>query len=395
MNKKRNVYLMYAIIFLQGFVFYGSVATVYRQGRGISLYDIFLIESISWILMILLEVPWGWFADRFGYKNTLIISNIMYFISKVIFWQAHSFVMFLLERVFISIALSGLSGCDSALLYSSVEEDESEKVFGEYSAFGTAGFFIASVASSFIVKISVDLTALLTIFPYALAAILSFFLVEVHGEKEEKTGIKQSFKEMFMNKKIILFIVSLSLVTEVNQTVTVFLNQAQYSRSGIDIKYFGILLAFIQLMGLGAARSYKITEKFGKKKVVLVLYSIMALSCVSLIFTANAAISIFCIMMVSVAIALMNPIALDIENKTISGNDRATMLSLYAIVGDVVSAVINPVLGKAADKSLQFSFGLCAVLCVVSIGLFITYSFISKKRDKELISGMSQVKSIK
>ena len=121
MNKKRNVYLMYAIVFLQGLVFYGSVATVYRQGRGISLYDIFLIESVSWILMILLEVPWGCFADGFGYKNTIVISNIMYFISKIIFWQAHSLVMFLLERVFISIALSGISGCDSAILYSSID----------------------------------------------------------------------------------------------------------------------------------------------------------------------------------------------------------------------------------------------------------------------------------
>lgn len=375
MNKKRNVYLMYAIVFLQGFVFYGAVATVYRQGRGISLYDIFLIESVSWILMISLEVPWGWFADRFGYKNTIVISNIMFFISKIIFWQAHSFIMFLLERVFVSIALSGLSGCDSALLYSSIDEDESEKVFGEYSAFSTAGFFIASVASSFIVKISVDLTAFFTIFPYAAAAVLSFFLIETHGEKEEKTGIWESFKEIFRNKKIILFIVSLSLVTEVNQTVTVFLNQSQYSRSGIDIKYFGILLALIQIMGLGAAKSYKITEKFGRKKIVTALYSIMALSCVSLIFTANAFISILCIMMVSVAIALMNPIAMEIENKSIEGNDRATMLSLYAIVSDVVSALINPVLGKAADKSLEFSFGLCAGLCIIAIGLFITYSY--------------------
>ena len=255
MNKKRNVYLMYAIVFLQGLVFYGSVATVYRQGRGISLYDIFLIESVSWVLMILLEVPWGYFADRFGYKNTIIISNIMYFISKIIFWQAHSLVMFLLERVFISIALSGISGCDSAILYSSIDEDKSEKVFGEYSAFSTAGFLVASVSSSFIVKISVDLT--------------------------------------------------------------VFLNQAQYSRSGIDIKYFGILLALIQIMGLGAAKSYKITERFGRRKIIIALYSIMALSCISLIFTVNAVISILCIMMVSVSIALMNPLAMDIENKSI------------------------------------------------------------------------------
>ncbi len=60
---------MYAIIFLQGFVFYGPVATLFRQARGLSMSEIFIIESISWALIILLEVPWGWISDKFGYKK--------------------------------------------------------------------------------------------------------------------------------------------------------------------------------------------------------------------------------------------------------------------------------------------------------------------------------------
>lgn len=62
---------MYVIIFLQGLVFYAPVATLYRQDRGLSISEIFLIESVSWILMIILEVPWGWFSDRFGYKKNI------------------------------------------------------------------------------------------------------------------------------------------------------------------------------------------------------------------------------------------------------------------------------------------------------------------------------------
>ena len=142
-------------------------------------------------------------------------------------------------------------------------------------------------------------------------------------------------------------------------------------------------------MGLGAAKSYKITERFGRRKIIIALYSIMALSCISLIFTVNAVISILCIMMVSVSIALMNPLAMDIENKSIIGNDRATMLSLYAIVSDVVSAFINPVLGKAADKSLQFSFALCAGLCVIAIGLFLTYSY-KKSINKIVVDNLNK-----
>lgn len=41
-----NIYLMYVIVFLQGFVFYGPVATLYRQARGLNLNQVFVIESV-------------------------------------------------------------------------------------------------------------------------------------------------------------------------------------------------------------------------------------------------------------------------------------------------------------------------------------------------------------
>lgn len=94
---------MNLIVFLQGFVFYAPIATVFRENRGISLSQIFLIESISMILIVVLEIPWGIFADKFGYKKTLIISNFIFFISKIIFFKANSFLMFLLERVLLAI----------------------------------------------------------------------------------------------------------------------------------------------------------------------------------------------------------------------------------------------------------------------------------------------------
>ena len=73
MNIKKNIYLMYAIALLQGMVFYGSIATLYRQASGITIFQITLIESISYILCILFELPWGIVADKIGYKKTMIL----------------------------------------------------------------------------------------------------------------------------------------------------------------------------------------------------------------------------------------------------------------------------------------------------------------------------------
>lgn len=51
-NKKSNIRLLYAIALLQGLIFYGPIATLYRQIQGLSVFDITLIESISLITMI-------------------------------------------------------------------------------------------------------------------------------------------------------------------------------------------------------------------------------------------------------------------------------------------------------------------------------------------------------
>ncbi|MDE5933296.1 MAG: MFS transporter, partial [Lachnospiraceae bacterium] len=68
MMSKKNCYLMYAIACLQGMVFYGPIATLYRQAQGVSVFEITLIESISLAICLLLELPWGIVADRIGYK---------------------------------------------------------------------------------------------------------------------------------------------------------------------------------------------------------------------------------------------------------------------------------------------------------------------------------------
>jgi MFS family permease len=379
------MYVMFAIVFLQGFVFYGPIATVYRQARGLSMYHIFVIESIALILMLLLEIPWGWFADRFGYKRTIVISNLIFFLSKIIFFKAYSFEMFLLERVFLSIAISGLSGCDVALLYSSIDEEQSEKVFGRYSAFSTAGFLLASFITTFIItspitKVSMDRTSFFTIIPYGMAVIISLFIKDIKINKEENVNVRRSLKTALKNKQIILLVLSFALVREVFQAITVFLNQVQYFRSGIDIKYFGILIVVIQVVRLASAKSYKISNKFGKVRSIQVLFILITISCGILIFTTNPIFSVLCIVFISISMSLVEPMYVDIQNKSIYTGDRATILSIYAMIGDVLAAVINPAIGRAADISVINAFIVCVIISILACILLYIYGRTQKMK---------------
>ncbi len=372
-NNRLNVYLMYLIIFFQGFVFYGPVATLYRQGRGISMYQIFLIESVFWILMIVFEIPWGWFADRFGYKKTLIISNLLFLISKIVFYKALSFEMFLFERILLAMAISGLTGCDTALIYGSIEENESQKVFGRYDALAAAGYIIASLMSTIIVKYSIYLTAFYTIFPYVIALILTLFIKDIPVNNKEKSKLRNSFTNAFSKMEIIILVISISLFREVFQAINVFLNQLQYIRSGIDIKYFGILMVIIQIACLSSTKSHKLSKKIGNNRSIEILMLLIIICCFLLIFTQSPFLSVLLIILVAGSISLINPIVLEIQNKSIITGDRATILSMYAMAGDIVAAAINPVIGKAADISLQTSFITCVIISVIGYIFFLIY----------------------
>lgn len=372
MNNKRNIYLMYIIVFLQGFVFYGPIATVFRENRGVSIYQIFLIESISMILIMLFEVPWGIFADKFGYKKTLVISNFIFFISKIVFFKANSFWIFLFERILLSISISGLSGCDTALIYLSLDKNQnSERVFGRYVWFSNVGFLLGSMISTYIINISIDLTAYYTIIPYGVAFGVSLFLKNINDEVTKKENVKNKFKyslkHVAANKYIIIFLVGISLVKEVVQSITVFLNQQQYIKSGIDIRYFGILLVAIQFMKLISVKSYKLSNMIGQIKSINMLTIAVFISSSILIIISNAILSFLCVSVISIGMAIMEPMIIDIKNKSISSGNRATILSIYSMIESITSSIINPIIGFVSNSALENGLITCSLISLAAI----------------------------
>jgi len=274
------------------------------------------------------------------------------------------------------MAFAGISGCDIALLYSSCDQKSSEKVFGRYSSFSTFGFLLASVMSTFIIQISLDAAAFYTILPHGAAFILTFFIKDSPIEKTEHK-ILSNFIKVFKNKNILFLILGFSIASEVVQSITVFLNQTQYVRSGINIRYFGVILAFAQVLNMSSAKSYVISKKFGINKSIGTLILLIAACPLILIFTKNPALSITFVLLTSLSMSLIRPMVIDMENKSINSSDRATILSMYAIIGDVTSALINPLIGKGADFSIETAFTICFVLSLLSYILFLFY----KKRE--------------
>lgn len=366
---------MYAISLLQGMVFYGSIATLYRQANGLSIFQITLIEGISLLLTLIFEFPWGVIADKIGYRNTLLVCNILYFISKIIFWQADSFSDFMLERILLAIICSGLSGVDSSILYLSCEKGKSQLVFSIHNNLGMLGLLLAAGIYSLLPNSSYSLSGFLTVITYGIAMLLSFGLQEVkESEKEALSHIRESFiilKETLCNPRMLFLVFSVAIITETHHTITVFLNQLQYVSVGISPKSISIIYMFVTLSSLLGIFSTFGTKLFGKKTFGKLLLLLCFAACAVLSFTKNAFLSISCILLLNICFSLFQPLQEKQRNDAITTTNRATVLSIHSVIIDSFGIFITMALGKIADINISDAFKIGALMC---LGAFILYS---------------------
>ncbi len=371
--RRKNVYLMYAIALLQGMVFYGAIATLYRQARGVSVFQITLIEGISLLLCIAFEVPWGILADRIGYKAALVLCNGLYCISKLVFWHASGFWWFLLERVLLSIAIAGLSGVDTSLLYLSCRPGDSQRVFGIYDSMGLIGLVIASVGYSVWIREQYTLAAALTAATYGIAALLTLFLSEVREKAPRSFQLAeytQLLRRLLRDSNRLLFLAAVACLTQTHQTITVFLNQLQYTRCGLPSAWFGYLYIAVALCGTCSVFSTVWSKKWGDRRGGTLLLGAAVIACGVLAITRSAALSVAGLILLRAANSLFQPFQLEWQNRMVQSANRATELSLCAMLVDGASAGISVLLGAVADFRLWAAFLCGGVLCLVGLGLF-------------------------
>ena len=373
---KRNLYFMYAISFFQGMVFYSSIATLYRQAAGLSIFQITLIESISLVLSFAFEIPWGVLADRIGYRRTMIICSTLFFISKIVFWKSQNFADFLLERVLIAIVISGLSGVDTSILYLSCHEDDTQRAFGIYESLGTAGLLFAAAIYMVFIEENYRAAGFLTVVSYGIAVILSFGLKEVKAAgKGERMSFGHSLiilKETLFNRSLLLLIVGVAFLREVNQTITVFFNQLQYIKAGMSVRLISGVYILMTLSGLVSVFSAPLTKKLKPRFFGAMLFVVCSFSCLALTFTENSFVSIFGVLLIRVCFSLMSPLGTELQNKAITTTDRATALSMCTLIMDLLAVFTNLVFGKLAEFNLSSAMCFGGFLCILGVSLYLS-----------------------
>ena len=71
-----NLWKLFTIQAGRWFLLLMPVLVLFYQENGLTLRDIFLIQAFFSICIILFEVPSGFFSDRLGRRQTLMIASL-------------------------------------------------------------------------------------------------------------------------------------------------------------------------------------------------------------------------------------------------------------------------------------------------------------------------------
>lgn len=375
-----NIYRLYLIKIAKWFSLVMPIVVLFYNENGLHQYDIFLLQGIYSVAIVVLEIPSGYFADVLGRKKTLTFGAILGFIGFTIYSISHGFWGFLVAEIILGLGQSLISGADSAMLYDSLLAQKREKQYlkleGRMTSIGNFAEATAGILGGLLATISLRTPYFFQSGVAFLAIPAALTLVE---PLREKTLNMASFKDildifkysLIKNPKLRYNIIFSAIIGSSTLSMAWFA-QPYFKEIDLPIAMYGVLWTLLNLsVGLTSLFAYKVDKLLGKSKVVLLITLLLSASYFLVgHYQAYWAISILFVFYLVRGFA--TPILKDYINRMTESNVRATVLSVRNFIIRIVFAGLGPFLGWYTD-----TYSLAEALSFAGIFFFITGTAIS------------------
>ena len=422
---EKNILLYEWSNYINSSVLIWTILTLYYLWRGLSYFDIALVQSVGAIATAVLEIPTGWISDRCGHHIVLKIASFSRLVAIVTLTFANSFLLMVASELFFSLASASQSGAGSAFLFEATNANSGmDRKNGAYAL-----ILSKMTGTQSIIRITVRLIApvlfsinpltpfVISIFVYFLGLLVTLefkendvspnrrnnCLPEEDGfirTRTSKLNLKENVQTFFQELiKIVKTNIFISLCTVSAISLILVSNYRQFiapnlTSMGFDIKFLGIVTAAASLGEFfGSRLTAKIvkTLKNSYKKSVgdIITFSGNVEFLVILAILSVIAILMLCAGLIpSIYVCIFTYVAINLFSTTLSilinnqmnliaeENNRATLLSVSNQIEEIASVVSDPLIGIALDFS---GFGTtyvglgCITLVVIALIFTIHY----------------------
>ena len=362
-----------------GFDFYVPVSAFFLESRGLSLTDIFMLESVLVASILVAEIPAGVIGDRFDRRRLVGAGFVFNAIAEILFAAGTNFSIYALSFVMSGLSIAMLTGVQDAYIYDSLGDDADAKAVGAWghlSALMLTAGVTGSVVGSALGSVDISLPALLSAAMAVVAAVCVAFLPQQNPKTHDKhpetswISLKIGVKLLFTSPLLLYVAVGSSASFALFNAVYT-LNQPLFAAQDVPIATWGVIAGAGQLLAAGYNYAAgRIEKRVGRKTALLLAMGYGAAGfCLMVVPHVLAVVSGF--LLVVVGIHARGPITSAVTNKLIPAHRRATVLNVASSVGSLVGIVVNPLVGLGAEASTRLT-----VLAIGGVLLALTLTWI-------------------
>ncbi|MBR9679226.1 MAG: MFS transporter [Nanoarchaeota archaeon] len=363
--------------------------------RYVSMGQIILLNALQFMVVALLEIPSGAFADVIGRRESLMIGAIVGGFSTLSFLVGDSFVFFLIAYFFAGLSTVLISGSYEPLLYTSLEKKKevgkATKIFGRTEEFALKISDLTFLVGSGLAALNLRFVFLAELLKWPL-----IFLVSRRMPKNRKK-FKKNFKPYYLRirstaaflseRKSLTFVIVIAAIILSIFTVTSQYHQPLMSAAGINVAFFGIIyVIFNQARSFSTRLAYLLEASLTPKQILLVTMAVKGFALVSLsIFVSPIAVILLLLTKIGVE-GFRKPFFTSYLNKVSPTQNRSTILSFSSFVHSLSFIFLSVIF-----KLLTDSFSMYLAIFVSGVSLLLLFPlFKIKSFDLEVHTKISK-----
>ncbi len=384
---QRNLWLLNAISFTRTFMVIMPIFVPLMASYGLTMQQTMLLQSIFAGVTLVMELPSGYMADVFGRKQTLVLGYIITGMGFSQLLWADTFIQLAIFEATLGLAMSFISGCDTALAYESekaLQQNNAQPAISRLLSWMNFGEGIAAFVAFVLIKY--DLRWLLwtqAVVGWA-PFVFSFWLVEPpkldinrHANKSMKEAVAVIMKTPMIGLLTTVFVATMSVTY-----LVAWLNQNLWQAEHLPLAYFGLVWGtFSFIVGFAARFSGKLPTQIGPLKVFTWLACLLLAGYLALL-TSNLVLILFGGALICVFRGIAAPkIKLQVNN-AIDNEYRATVNSVVGASFRIATLILGPAMGFVVDQySALTATSLLVVLIVPAIAglVLLDKRFVSSK----------------
>ncbi len=386
-----NVKKQYCISFFHSLIPAYVIERLFWQQRGMTVQMVVYAEIIYAITVVLLEVPSGILADRFGRKKLLALYCALEVFELALLLFAHSFWHFALAVFLAGVGKAFSSGSCNALLYDSLlaegRQNDFERVLGRVSALEFTGALIAALSGSVLPGFfGFEFNYILSVISMFAAFIVTLTLREppmMTKPAGELSGMRQyagQSLQVFCDQPFVLLYCLTGAVLGAGMIYLDEFWQIVLEGIGVPVLFFGVVGAALLLIRIpGNLLAYRLKERLSFTAILSGLIVLSAAGYISI----SALRSTWCIapmVLVCALTGVADPLIAGYLHHRTESHIRATVESFSSLGMRMLSIIIGLCFGYISESySIFAGYALLGAVCALYFMLFSAWHSRTKK----------------